>query len=122
MLGNINRILADANSDTSQWVIVCMAVLPILFILASFILYMKKFKIDEVEYDRICEEIRLRDSGAELSECTCDCGCDCTDGKCTCGCDENCDETCTCSCHSEAPVDEVFEEVAADEAPATDQE
>lgn len=122
MLTNINKILADANSDTSQWVIVCMAVLPILFILASFILYMKKFKIDEVEYDRICEEIRVRDAAAENGECTCDCGCDCTDSECTCGCDENCDETCTCSCHSEAPVDEVFDEVAADKAPATDAE
>lgn len=118
MLGNINSILAGANSDTSQWVIVCMAVLPIIFILASFILYMKKFKIDEVEYDRICEEIRVRDAAAENGECTCDCGCDCAGGECTCDCDENCDETCTCSCHSEAPVDEVVEEVAADEAPA----
>ena len=120
MLGNINTILAGANSNTAQWVIVCMAVFPILFILASFILYMKKFKIDEVEYDRICEEIRLRDEAAENGECTCDCGCecDCADGECTCDCDENCDETCTCSCHSEAPADEVVEEVAADEAPA----
>ena len=120
MLGNINTILAGANSNTAQWVIVCMAVFPILFILASFILYMKKFKIDEKEYDRICEEIRLRDEAAENGECTCDCGCecDCADGECTCDCDENCDETCTCSCHSEAPVDEVVEEVAADEAPA----
>ena len=118
MLGNINSILAGANSDTSQWVIVCMAVLPIIFVLASFILYMKKFKIDEVEYDRICDEIRVRDAAAENGECTCDCGCDCAGGECTCDCDENCDETCTCSCHSEAPVDEVVEEVAADEAPA----
>lgn len=117
MLGNINSILAGANSDTSQWVIVCMAVLPIIFILASFILYMKKFKIDEVEYDRICDEIRVRDAAAENGECTCDCGCDCAGGECTCDCDENCDETCTCSCHSEAPTEEVFEEVAADEAP-----
>lgn len=122
MLGNINSILAGANSDTSQWVIVCMAVLPIIFILASFILYMKKFKIDEKEYDRICEEIRVRDAAAENGECTCDCGCDCAGGECTCDCDENCDETCTCSCHSEAPTEEVFEEVAADEAPATDAE
>ena len=122
MLGNINSILAGANSDTSQWVIVCMAVLPIIFILASFILYMKKFKIDEKEYDRICEEIRVRDAAAENGECTCDCGCDCAGGECTCDCDENCDETCTCSCHSEAPTEEVFEEVAADEAHATDAE
>ena len=123
MLANINEILSGAKAGTDQWVIVCMAVLPILFILASFILYMKKFKIDEKEYDRICEEIRLRDAAAENGECTCDCGCDCAGGECTCDCDENCDETCTCSCHSEAPAEEVFEEVAAEEeAPATDAE
>ena len=120
MLTNINNILADATDGTDQWVIVCMAVFPILFILASFILYMKKFKIDEKEYDRICEEIKIRDAAAENGECTCDCDCecDCAGGECTCDCDENCDETCTCSCHAEAPVDEVVEEVAADETPA----
>ena len=128
MLGNINNILAGANSDTSQWVIVCMAVFPILFILSSFILYMKKFKIDEKEYDKICEEISLRDAQAENSECTCncedgECHCDCEDGECTCNCDENCDETCECECHChDNVVDEPAQEVAAETAPATDAE
>ena len=128
MLENINSILAGANSDTAQWVIVCMAVFPILFILSSFILYMKKFKIDEKEYDKICEEISLRDAQAENSECTCncedgECHCDCEDGECTCNCDENCDETCECECHChDNVVDEPAQEVAAETAPATDAE
>jgi hypothetical protein len=121
MLENINRILGASNPNTAQWVIVCMAVFPILFILASFILYMKKFKIDEKEYDEICEQIRLRDQGAQSGECTChcedgECHCDCEDGECHCDCDDNCDDTCECHCHchEDAPQEEVFEEVAAE--------
>ena len=97
-----------------------MALVPIALVVSSFVIYMKKYKIDEKEYVRICEEIKIRDAAAENGECTCDCDCecDCAGGECTCDCDENCDETCTCSCHAEAPVDEVVEEVAADETPA----
>ena len=128
MLENINQILGASDPNTAQWVIVCMAVFPILFILASFILYMKKFKIDENEYDRICEEIRLRDAQAENGECTChcedgECTCNCEEGECTCTCDENCDETCECECHChDNVVDEPAQEVAAETAPATDAE
>ena len=116
----VNGELSGAPDYVHFALMAVMALIPIALVVSSFVIYMKKYKIDEKEYDRICEEIRVRDEAAENGECTCDCGCecDCADGECTCDCDENCDETCTCSCHSEAPAEEVFEEVAADEAPA----
>ena len=114
----VNGELSGAPDYVHFALMAVMALIPIALVVSSFVIYMKKYKIDEKEYDRICEEIRLRDAAAENGECTCDCGCDCQDGECTCDCDENCDETCTCSCHSEAPTEEVFEEVAAEETPA----
>lgn len=118
----VNSALNGAPDYVHFALMAVMAIVPILLVLGSFILYMKKYKIDEKEYDRICEEIRLRDQGAELSECTCDgeCHCHCEDGECdgNCDCDEHCDETCECECHchchEEPTADEVFEEIATE--------
>jgi Na+/melibiose symporter-like transporter len=117
----VNSALNGAPDYVHFALMAVMAIVPILLVLGSFILYMKKYKIDEKEYDRICEEIRLRDQGAQSGECTChcedgECHCDCEDGECHCDCDDNCDDTCECHCHchEDAPQEEVFEEVAAE--------
>ena len=34
-----------------------MTVLPFIMMIISYFLYQKKYKLDEKEYDRICEEI-----------------------------------------------------------------
>ncbi len=119
MLADINNILAGADTNISQWVIACMSVLPILFILASFILYMKKYKIDEAKYDEICEQIRVRDEALAL-ESAGDGECTCTfeDGTCEYCAGKECDETCECPCHCE----EALEEVAAEETESTEEE
>ena len=98
MKQQISTALAGADPSASVWVMVCMGVLPVIFLTAAFILYMKKYKIDEVEYERICAEIRKRDGIEDTEECDCDCQCGCCDGEdCDCDCHEG--EECNCGCH-----------------------
>ena len=115
MKEQIANALASADPNASQWVMICMAVLPVLFLTGAFILYMKKYKIDEKEYEDICAQIRERDGITEASTCECGCGCDCGchDGEecdCECGCDccsedNDAEEKCTCGCCAEHTPD-----------------
>lgn len=103
MKEQIANALAGADPNAAQWIMVCMAVLPVLFLIGAFVLYMKKYKIDEKEYEDICAQIRERD-GIVLEEEQCDggCQCGCCDGE-GCDCDE-CDcEECDCECHDDQP-------------------
>ncbi|MBO7221666.1 MAG: MFS transporter, partial [Clostridia bacterium] len=95
MKEQIANALASADPNAAQWVMICMAVLPVIFLTGAFILYMKKYKIDEVEYENICAQIRERD-GIEDEQCECDCHCNCEDGECDC-------EECDCECHDDQP-------------------
>jgi melibiose permease/lactose/raffinose/galactose permease len=40
--------------------LVVMTVLPFLFMYASYVLYRKKYILDEAEYERICTELEAR--------------------------------------------------------------
>ena len=117
MNAKIAEALSSADPNAAQWIMVCMAVLPVLFLIGAFVLYMKKYKIDEKEYEEICAQIRERDGITEESTCECGCGCDCGchDGEecdCECGCDccsedNDAEEKCTCGCCPEhTPVAE----------------
>ncbi len=119
MASGINAAIQASDPNIAQWLIVCMTIFPILFVAASFILYMKKFKIDEKEYDEICEQIRVRDEALAL-ESAGDGECTCTfeDGTCEYCAGKECDETCECPCHCE----EVLEEVATEETESTEEE
>ena len=115
----IARLLSDVPKGTTEGLMVCMAIIPILFLLGAFVLYMKKYKIDEPEYERICAEIRKRDGIEDETPCDGECTCDCCDGEecdcgchegeeCNCGCEEHThdsDEKCTCGCCPEHTPD-----------------
>ena len=115
MNAKIAEALSSADPNAAQWIMVCMAVLPVLFLIGAFVLYMKKYKIDEKEYEEICAKIRERDGITEESTCECGCGCDCGchDGEecdCECGCDccsedNDAEEKCTCGCCAEHTPD-----------------
>ena len=115
MNAKIAEALSSADPNAAQWIMVCMAVLPVLFLIGAFVLYMKKYKIDEKEYEEICAKIRERDGITEESTCECGCGCDCCchDGEecdCECGCDccsedNDAEEKCTCGCCAEHTPD-----------------
>ena len=101
MKEQIANALASADPNAAQWIMVCMAVLPVLFLIGAFVLYMKKYKIDEKEYENICAQIRERDGIVlEEEQCECDCHCNCEDGECDCHCDcEDGECDCDCDCH-----------------------
>ena len=94
----IAAALQSVDSSAVIWLMVCMAVLPVAFLIGAFVLYMKKYKIDEKYYEEICAEIKKRDGIEDGTPCDCE-------GECTCGCcDDDCctcpdGEECDCGCH-----------------------
>ena len=89
-----NNKIADLLSGVPEYVhhvlIGVMTILPMLLVLGSFILYLKKYTIDEKQYDDICAQIKERKENGK-SVCDCECHCNCAEGE----CDENCDCDCT---------------------------
>lgn len=100
MNSEIANALNKVDDSAVIWLMVCMAVLPVAFLIGAYILYMKKYKIDEQYYEEICAEIRKRDGIEDAEECDCDCHCGCCDGEdCDCDCDCHEGEECNCGCH-----------------------
>ena len=51
-----------ATPDSAIWIMkISMMILPLICILIGFVLYMKKFKIDEVTYAQILEDLKARE-------------------------------------------------------------
>lgn len=61
-VARITEILNGADDSISQWLIVFMSVIPMLFIIGAFILYMLKYNISEEKYEEICAAIAERDA------------------------------------------------------------
>jgi melibiose permease/lactose/raffinose/galactose permease len=57
----------NANTpDSAVWIMkIAMMILPLICILAGFIVYYKKFKIDEKMYAQIVDELKARNEGGE---------------------------------------------------------
>ncbi len=66
--GIIGNMLQGVDPVVSQWMLVFMTVIPMLFIIAAYIIFMKKFNIDEVKYEEICNTIAARKAAAENAE------------------------------------------------------
>lgn len=56
-LSSIDSVIAKVSSGQSLGLLLCMTVLPCAFMVVSYILYKKHYKLDEAEYDRICSEL-----------------------------------------------------------------
>lgn len=68
-VARITEILNGADNSISQWLVVFMSVIPMLFIIGAFILYMLKYNISEEKYEEICAAIAERDAAiAEATE------------------------------------------------------
>ena len=62
----IDRLLTHkVQSSQSTGLLFAMTLVPLAFMLASFFIYKKKYKLDEPEYDRICRELDLRSSSVK---------------------------------------------------------
>ncbi len=58
-----------AMPDSSIWIMkIAMMILPLICILIGFVLYIKKFKIDEKMYAQIVEDLKAREEKAEVND------------------------------------------------------
>lgn len=56
----IEAIVKLVKDDQKNGLLICITVIPLIFMLASYFLYKKHYKLDEQEYDRMCKEISAR--------------------------------------------------------------
>ncbi|MBQ4425528.1 MAG: MFS transporter [Lachnospiraceae bacterium] len=63
-LTQIEGILNSVKSGQAVGLLLVMVILSFLFMLATYVLYMKHYKLDEPEYDRICRELEERKAQA----------------------------------------------------------
>ena len=64
-MASIGDLLKGVSSGQSLGLLLCMTVLPCLLMFLSYILYLKFYKLDEDEYDRICGELAAGKSHQE---------------------------------------------------------
>ncbi len=56
----ITQLLQGVRSSQSLGLLLVMTVLPCALMFASYVLYKRRYKLDEAEYDRICRELERR--------------------------------------------------------------
>ena len=61
----IAQLLTGVQNGQSLGLLVVMTVVPFLLMLASYILYKKRYTLDEERYEEICRELETRKSGAK---------------------------------------------------------
>ena len=59
-LSAIHELLRGVSHGQSRGLLLVMIVLPYALMLVSYFMYLKRYKLDEPEYDRICGELRER--------------------------------------------------------------
>lgn len=58
----IGNLLSNVRKSQSTGLLLAMTLVPLAFMLAAFFLYRAKYKLDEPEYERICQELESRRS------------------------------------------------------------
>ena len=53
----IAEVLSGVTSAETHGLLICMALIPLVLMFVSYILYLKKYKLDEDEFERICKAI-----------------------------------------------------------------
>ena len=56
----IENLLSNVQRSQSLGLLLAMTVVPLAFMLVAFFLYRSKYKLDEDEYERICQELEAR--------------------------------------------------------------
>lgn len=64
-LSQINNVLSNTSSMQTVGLVIVMSVLPCILMVISYILYAKKYKLDEDEYTRIVGELNARKESKE---------------------------------------------------------
>ena len=63
-LESITGVLSGVNPGQANGLLLCMTVLPCALMLISYALYRRHYKLDEAEYNRICDELAAREQPA----------------------------------------------------------
>lgn len=59
-LSSIANVISGVERGQTLGLLIFMTVIPCAFMLTAYFLYKKKYKLDEEEYKRICEEINIK--------------------------------------------------------------
>ena len=59
-LSTIHELLGGVRHTQSMGLLLVMTVIPAVLMFLSYVLYLRHYKLDEPEYDRICEKLRER--------------------------------------------------------------
>ena len=59
-LSSIGEVISGVGSAQTNGLFLCMTLLPFALMGISYILYQKKYKLDEAEYAKICNELKIR--------------------------------------------------------------
>ena len=62
----ITELLSGVQKGQSLGLLIVMTVVPFLLMYASYVLYQKKYILDEAEYERICAELDARKKGTAV--------------------------------------------------------
>ena len=65
-LSQIGAVLQGVAPGQNLGLLFAMTIVPWLLMLLSYLLYQKHYKLDEAEYERICQEIERRKAGAAV--------------------------------------------------------
>lgn len=59
-LSSISQVLSGVQHEQTVGLLLCMTVLPCLLMLLSYFLYKKHYRLDEEEYQKICDELAAK--------------------------------------------------------------
>ena len=59
-LSQIHQLLTGVTHGQSLGLLLVMVVVPLVLLVITYLLYMRRYKLDEPEYDRICAELKVR--------------------------------------------------------------
>lgn len=59
-LSEISTVISNVQTGQKTGLLLCITVIPFVFMFASYVLYKKRYKLDEKEYERICAELEAR--------------------------------------------------------------
>ncbi len=62
-LSQIHELLQGVTRGQSMGLLLVMIVLPLVLLVITYVLYMRHYKLDEPEFDRICAELKARREG-----------------------------------------------------------
>ena len=62
-LSQIQELLRGVTHEQSLGLLLVMVVVPLVLLVITYILYIRHYKLDEPEYDRICAELKARRAG-----------------------------------------------------------